>query len=162
MYINRAHTTVLILTAAMVSFRVIAQAPEKPAASQSAKKHDKTQAEVASKASFATVKPESPEVKKAIDAKKLDVAFKLIGKPGAFKGTVDKAYAPKSNSLVILDFDKDYKSALTAVVKAENFSKIPDLKTLEGKAVVVTGTFIEYQGKAQIEISKLDQIKFIK
>ena len=150
-----------VLLAAVLSTGAIAQQPEKQAASQAAKKHDKTQSELASKAIFGTIKADSTEVKKALDAKKMDEAFKLVGKTGSFKGTVDKAYAPKSNNLVILDFDKDFKSALTAVVKADDFAKLPDLKKLEGKEVLVTGTFIDYQKKAQIVISKIEQVKLI-
>lgn len=122
----------------------------------------KPQAEVEAKAQFATVKADDGAVKKALDAKQLDEAKKLIGKEGAFKGTVTKVFAPKGNAVVILDFAPNFKEAVTAVVKAESYPKFPDLNQLKDKKVLVTGKFEDFRGAPQIVLEKLDQIKLIK
>ena len=50
---------------------------------------------------------------------------------------------------------------MTAVVRAENFAKFPDLKTLVGKQVVVTGKVTDYHGAAQFVPASPDQIKLV-
>src|SRR4051812_30030817 len=76
------------------------------------------QSESASKsARFGSVSRTDKEYTQALDTKDLAGAEKLIGKEGSFKGTVARVFAPKSNNLVILNFAKDYKTAVTAVVK---------------------------------------------
>src|SRR4051812_13232366 len=103
------------------------------------------QSEGASKsAEFGTVFKTDKQNQEAHDAKDLEGAKKLIGKEGVFKGTVAKVFTPKSNSVVILNFAKDYKTAVSAVVKKEDFSKFPDLQTLEKKEVLVSGKVVDY------------------
>ena len=110
---------------------------------------------------FASVPATDESVKSAIDAHDLKAAAALVGKTGSFTGTVTKLYSPKSGSLVILNFDRDFKTALTAVVKKERFSKFPDLTQLEGKKVLVTGKFIDFKGATEIELSEPGSIKLI-
>jgi hypothetical protein len=45
-------------------------------------------------------------------------------------------------------------------VKKPDFLKFPDLRTLEGKDIIVSGVFVDYQGKAEIALTTPDQIKF--
>lgn len=151
MYTRRA----VLLTAlcALVAPFVSAQ-EEKPA--------KKPQSAVASKtATFATVKAGDGSVTQALKASDLAGAKKLVGKEGAFEGTVTALYAPGSNALVILNFDKNYRNALTAVVRAKNFAAFPDLKALKGKRVLVSGKFEDYQGRPEVALTKLDQLKLI-
>jgi hypothetical protein len=121
-----------------------------------------TQAELASKtAKFEKIVKTDASVTAAMDAHDLRAAAALVGKDGSFKGTVTKLYTPKSGSLVILNFDRDYKTALTAVVKRAEFGKFPDLSKLEGKRVLVTGKFVDFKGATEMDLTSPDQVKII-
>lgn len=120
-----------------------------------------TQARVAAKdKKFAVIEATDASVKAAKDAKSLTEAKKLVDKTGAFAGTVAKVFEP--SGLVLINFDRDYKTALTAVVRAKDFAKFPDLKTLEGKKVLVSGKVVEFKGQPEVELVALDDIKIIK
>lgn len=122
----------------------------------------KSQASVASKtAKFGTVKAGDGSVTKALKASDLDGAKKLVGKEGAFAGTVAATYSPKGNGLLILNFDKNFRNALTAVLRSKNYTDFPDLQTLKGKKVLVSGKFEDYKGTPQILLTKPEQIKLI-
>lgn len=124
---------------------------------------DASQKSVASKtAKFETVAKTDALYTGAIDAHDKAAAVRMNGKDGAFKGKVAKLYTPRGGNLLILNFDDDYKSALTAVLKKENFSKFPDLSQLDGKEIVVSGKFTEFKGSPQIEISDPKQIVIVK
>src|SRR5712692_10581993 len=73
---------------------------------------------VASKtAHFESVLKTDPLYKTALDAHDLDGAKKNVGATGAFKGTVSKIFQERDGDLLILDFDPNYRTALTAVLK---------------------------------------------
>jgi|ERR1043166_1448987 hypothetical protein len=121
-----------------------------------------SQKSVASKsASFGTVAKSDKAYTSAIDAHDLKAAAKMIGHDGAFRGKVAKLYTPRGGSVVILNFDDDYKTALTAVLKRSDFSKFPDLSQLEGKNVVVSGTFDEFKGTPEIVLTDPKQIALV-
>jgi DNA/RNA endonuclease YhcR with UshA esterase domain len=134
----------------------------KPKATSGGKSDRKPQSEVAAKTSFGTIAANSPAVKKALDAKDLAGAQKLVGKDGAFQGTVTKVYTSKGNSIIILDFSPKFSDALTAVLKPENYAKFPNMETLNGKHILVSGKFEDFHGKPQIVLVKPDQVKIIK
>ncbi len=140
----------------------VARARDKEAKPASQRAEYKPQSEVASKSAFATVKEDDSAVKKALAAKELAEAKKLIGKDGAFKGTVTKVFSPRGNSMVILDFAPNFKDALTAVLKAVNYAKFPDMSQLKDKKVLISGKFEDYKGAPQIVLEKLEQIRLIK
>jgi hypothetical protein len=119
-----------------------------------------SQSSLAAKRPFAAIPASSPAVRAALAPKDLAGARKLEGKSGAFAGVVSKVYA--TGGIVILDFDPDYKSALTAVVKAPAFAQFPDLKTLDGKRVLVRGQFIDFHGKPEIDMTRAEQIAVVK
>ncbi len=122
----------------------------------------KSQSDVASKtAKFEVIPPTNETYKTALDAHALDLALKQVDKEGAFKGTVTGIYEPRSGGLAIVNFDKNYRTALTALLKGADFDKFPDLKILVGKDVLVTGTFIAYQGRAEIVLTNTAQIKLV-
>jgi hypothetical protein len=148
------------LTAAPLS---VPAAQKETAQSKDVKKVKKSQEESASKsATFTTVAATDKSVTGAVKATDLEGVKKLVGKPITFTGTVTKAFAPKGNNLVILNFAADYKTAVTAIVRQDSFSAFPLLATLEGKKVVVTGTVTEYQGRPEIELKTPSQIKLVK
>jgi hypothetical protein len=119
-----------------------------------------SQSDVASTtASFGTVSSSDATYTSAIDAHALADALKLTDQPGAFKGTVAKLFEPRG--LAIVEFDEDYKTALTAVVRGANWNKFPALTNLIGKKVLITGKFAQFKGAAQIIVDKPDQIKLV-
>ncbi len=149
------------LVAAPLSALAIAQKETAPA--KDVKKVKKSQEESASKnATFATVAASDKSVREAVKATDLASVKKLTGKAITFTGTVTKAFAPKGNNLVILNFASDYKTAVTAIVRQASFGGFPSLSSLEGKKVVVTGTVTEYQGRPEIELKTPSQIKLVK
>ena len=115
------------------------------------------QSAVAAKTAFGTAS--AAAAKSALDAKNLAGAEKLVGKTGAFQGTVSAVYSPKNHAVVIIDFDRDYKQALTAIARPASYAKLPDLATLKGKHILVSGPFKDYKGKPEIEITAAMQIK---
>ncbi|MEP6706644.1 MAG: hypothetical protein ABJC05_03950 [Pyrinomonadaceae bacterium] len=118
---------------------------------------------VASKtARFGTLDKDDAAYKNALDAHDLAGALKLVGKEGSFKGTVSKFFEERDGDLIVFDFDPNYRIALTAVLRNADFPKFPDVKTLEGKEVVLSGKFVDYHGKAQIELTDPKQIKVVK
>jgi hypothetical protein len=118
---------------------------------------------IASKtAKFGSISKTDEIYASALDAHDLAGAFKKIGQTGAFKGTVSKIFEERDGDLMILDFDPDYKTALTAVLKNPEFPKFPDMKPLEGKEIVVSGSFVDYHGKAEILLTDPDQIKIVR
>lgn len=117
---------------------------------------------VASKtAKFTTIYKNDSAYKDALDAHDLAASQKVVGKTGSFKGTVSKLFEERDGDLVVLDFDPNYKTALTAVLKNAEFPKFPDMSALVGKEVVVFGKFVDYQGRAQIELTDPGQIKLV-
>lgn len=134
-------------------------------AAKGADAEDKTfpaQSTVAAKTAFGTVAASDKAVAQALDAKALAEALKLVGKPGAFQGTVSQVYSPRNHSLAILDFAPHYREALTATVKADAYAKFPDLSQLVGKRVLVSGKFsANSHGVAQIELTGPNQVKVI-
>ncbi len=157
-----------LLTATALTTAASADAPAAPVPTsvKSADTGDKTfpaQAIVAAKTAFATVAASDKAVAAALDAKALADALKLVGKPGAFQGTVSQVYSPRSHSVTILDFAPDYHDAVTATVKPALYAKFPDLSRLVGKRVLVSGKFsANSHGVAQIEMTGPAQVKIIK
>ncbi len=141
-----------------------APAPAVPAPAPAAEaKTFPAQATVAAKTIFATVAASDKAVAAALDAKALADALKLVGKPGAFQGTVSQVYSPRDHSVAILDFAPDYHDAVTATAKPDAYAKFPDLRDLIGKHVLVIGKFsANSHGVAQIEMTGPDQVKVIK
>jgi hypothetical protein len=118
---------------------------------------------VASKtAKFETVDKDDAAYKNALDAHDLAGAQKLIGKEGSFRGTVSKFFEERDGDLIVLDFDPNFRTALTAVLRNVDFPKFPDVKVLDGKEIIVSGKFVDYHGKAQIELTDPKQIKIVK
>src|SRR6266851_1853242 len=118
---------------------------------------------VASKtAKFGTVDKDDAAYKNALDAHALTGAQKLIGKEGSFRGMVSKFFEERDGDLIVFYFDPSFRTALTAVLRNANFPKFPDVKALDRKEIVVSGRFVDYHGKAQIELIDPKQIRTVK
>ncbi|MDQ3908393.1 MAG: hypothetical protein M3268_08610 [Acidobacteriota bacterium] len=128
-----------------------------------AQESPQSQHDAASKtAKFGSVEKTSDAYKSALDAHDLEGASKLVGKDGAFRGTVAKVFEQRDGSLLIIDFDPNFRTALTAVLRRADYAKFPDVRELEGKEIVVSGKFTDFRGRAQIELSDPAQIKIVK
>lgn len=120
------------------------------------------QADIASKtAKFGLMSKTNELYAAALDAHALDAALKQADKEGAFKGKVAAIYEPRSGAMAILNFDEKYRTALTALLKKENFAKFPALTNLLNKEVLVTGTFTNFQGRAEIILTNAAQVKLV-
>jgi bisphosphoglycerate-independent phosphoglycerate mutase (AlkP superfamily) len=149
----------LLLSALLLAAVPAALSQEKP----SEPEKRPAQSEVAAKdVTFATIERSDKAYQSALEAKDLEGAKKRIGQDGAFKGKVDRVFLADTNTVVILNFARDYKSALVAVLRSANFRRFPDLRTLQGKELLVFGKFEDYQGAPQIVLMKPEQIKLVK
>jgi hypothetical protein len=112
---------------------------------------------------LSTVAASSPAVKNALAATDLAGAQKMIGKTGAFQGTVTKVYSPSDHDLLILDFAKNYKEALTGFVGKSDMAQFTGLAAMvEGKRVLISGKFIAYHGNPEIVLTSPTQIVLVK
>ena len=136
------------------------QPPGKSAKPDKAKRAP--QSKVAAKGEFPTIKSTDAAVKSARPASDLAGAKKLVGKEVKIIGTVAKVYAPQSNTLVLLNFAKNYKTAVIGAVKAEHFAKFPDLNKLAGKKVLLSGKMISFKGAPEVELTKVGAIRVVK
>jgi hypothetical protein len=122
-----------------------------------------SQAAVAAKqVTFGILTAEDAKVKSAVKADDLTAARPLIGKSGSFQGTVVRVYSPTSNSVVLLDFAREYRTAVTAVVRSADFARFPDLTSVKGKRVLVTGKVSEFKGQPQVELVRPDDLKLVR
>jgi hypothetical protein len=122
----------------------------------------KTQSDVASKtAAFGKIGKDTAPVKTALEAHDLAGGLKLVEKTNSFRGMVSKLFEPRNGTIAILNFDADYKTAMTAVVHVEDFSKFPELKALVGKQILVTGKFIDYHGAPEVVLTTPEGVKLV-
>jgi len=121
-----------------------------------------SQAEVASKTEkFGKVAKADETYKKALDAHALEDATKLADTDGAIKGTVAKVFEPASGAMLILNFDADYRTAMTALLRKDNFEKFPAMTNLLGKDILVTGKLVKFQTRMEIVLTNVAQIKLV-
>lgn len=121
----------------------------------------KTQSASASRAKFATTHLEPEQLQQLLEAHQTTEAIKLNGKKGTFYGIVAIVRESAGGKVLFIDFDKDYQKADVAVVFAEHFASLPDMKQLKGKKVLVSGKWTLYKGAPQIVITDLAQIKIL-
>lgn len=130
------------------------------AASTSAKPRGAAQAKVALKSAFPTVAKSA--LKGALDAQNLAVFAPLTGKNAMSVGVVTMVYAPKGNSIVLLNFAPNYKSALVGAVSAKHFRLFPDLQKLKGQRVALSGKVVRFKGQPEIELTNAGAIRIVK
>lgn len=81
-----------------------------------------------------------------------------VGEYAHVTGTLVDAYTSSSGT-VFLDFCKSYKTCpFSAVIFAGDAAAFGDLSRYNGKPVTVTGTITNYQGRAEIKLSKPSQL----
>jgi len=103
-----------------------------------------------------------PAYKQAMDAHNLALARQSLGRAGRFHGIVTQVYEDPQHQTLILDFDPQYARALTAVLTFRGYSRFPNMQSLRGREVVVSGPLIRYQDKIAIMLSQPGQIQLVK
>ena len=87
-------------------------------------------------------------------------ASKWIGKQVIVTGVV--AQVSVRPSLIFLNFDQAYPSnRFTAIVRNKNTNDFESLSALRGKAVSVQGKITDYNGKAEMELTRKSQLKLL-
>jgi len=148
-----------IAVAALLFVGLVARAQED---TTPAEKRPRQSAVAGKQVTFASVAMDDPKVKEATKADDLTAARRAMGKSGTFHGTIVRVYTPSSNRVVLLDFAREYKTAVTAVVRSADFARFPDLATLKGKRILVSGKVSEYKGQPQVELVRPDDLKIIR
>lgn len=87
-------------------------------------------------------------------------APKWIGKQVIVTGVV--AQVSVRPSLIFLNFGKAYPSNLfTAIVRNKNTNQFESLSALRGQTVSVQGKIMDYNGKAEMELTRKSQLKLL-
>lgn len=82
-----------------------------------------------------------------------------VGQVVTVEGTVSEVYTGKSGA-TFLDIGGAYpNNAFAAVIFKDDASKFPDIDTLGGKTVDITGSVRLYQGRPEIVVNDPAQIK---
>ena len=83
-----------------------------------------------------------------------------IGKQVTVTGVVAQvSFRP---SLVFLNFDKPFPSNLfTVIIRNKSTNEFESLSALKGKSVSVEGKVIDYNGKAEMELTRKTQLKVL-
>lgn len=118
-------------------------------------------ASATAKTAYQRIASNSAAASGACDARDLAAAVRLAGKPASIRGTVANVYSSKTTALVAIDFDKDYKKAVEAVVIGDAALKLPGLHTLTGEQVVISGKIDLYHGLPEIKVESPSQIRVI-
>jgi DNA/RNA endonuclease YhcR with UshA esterase domain len=86
-------------------------------------------------------------------------AMAHVGQSVTVEGAVSNVFVARSG-ITLLDIGGRYPdNPFTAVIFAADASKFPDVKTLGGKTVDVSGPVKLYKGKPEIVVSDAAQIK---
>lgn len=120
------------------------------------------QKSLAANVSFSFISPSDARLSGALKATDIAKAKALFQQPGAFVGAVTNVRSSPSNSKVVLDFAVPYQMAVQATVKPENFSKFPDLSSLIGKKVFVSGVFVPHSNRAEIGMTEPKQLELVR
>ena len=86
-------------------------------------------------------------------------AGNYIGKTVTVVDTVNQVYKSKKGDY-FLDMGGDYPdNAFTAVIFSDDASKFSDIEGYERKVIEVTGKVKEYQGKTEIIVKDVEQVR---
>jgi len=110
---------------------------------------------------FGTVARAAPLYKSSLDAHNMALAQRSLGKPVRFRGVVTQVYEDPTHQTLVVDFDPQYTHALTAVLTFRGYRQFPNMRTLQGREVVVSGPLIRYQDKIAVMLSQPTQIQVV-
>jgi endonuclease YncB( thermonuclease family) len=84
-----------------------------------------------------------------------------VGEYACVSGKIDHVYTSEKGT-IFLNFCPDYKTCpFGAVIFGEDANKFPNPKQYEGKALEITGLIKSYQGRPEITLKDLGQIKIL-
>jgi DNA/RNA endonuclease YhcR with UshA esterase domain len=87
-------------------------------------------------------------------------AQKHVGQSATVAGVVSEVHRTASGNAIFIDIGGRYPdNAFAAVIFADDFSKFPEVDSLDGKTVTVTGRIKDYQGKPEIILNDPGQIR---
>lgn len=85
---------------------------------------------------------------------------KYVGKSVTGEGTVSEVHHAASGKVTFIDMGGRYpNNALAGVIFSDDADKFPDIDSLDGKTVDITGTIKLYQGRTEIILNEPAQIK---
>jgi DNA/RNA endonuclease YhcR with UshA esterase domain len=82
-----------------------------------------------------------------------------IGQTVTVEGPVGNVYTARSGMTFINIGGRYPDNAFTAVIFTDDTSKFPDVRSLDGKTVDITGAVSLYRGKPEIILKTADQVK---
>ena len=120
------------------------------------------QAVASASAKFGVIARTSSVYEQAMDAHNFALARQRMGQTASLRGTVIQVYQSRNNKLLKLDFDPNYRRALTVAVRREYFSQFPNMNALPLKEVVVTGVVsTDSDGSPNIYLTQPQQIQVV-
>ena len=112
-------------------------------------------------AQFGVTARTAPAYKQAMDAHSLMLARKNIGKQSSFHGTVANVTQDAQGQTLTVEFDPQYRLAVTAVLTFRAYSRFPNMQTLRGREVVVSGPLLQYGDKIAVMLTRPSQIQVV-
>jgi DNA/RNA endonuclease YhcR with UshA esterase domain len=83
-----------------------------------------------------------------------------IGQVVTVEGVVGEVHHAQSGKVTFIDIGGRYpNNAFAGVIFKSDFNKFPNVESLTGKTVEITGRIKEYQGKAEIILDDPAQLK---
>ena len=101
-----------------------------------------------------------------LDAGDLKTLGKHVGEVKAVRGTCTAAFVPRGGTVVVLNFAKNYREAMTVPIFKDHFEKWPGgpgaiEKAYKGKTLLIQGLVTEYRGAPQIKAAHPAQLRLI-
>jgi DNA/RNA endonuclease YhcR with UshA esterase domain len=85
---------------------------------------------------------------------------KYVGKSVTVEGNVSEVHHAASGKVTFIDMGGRYpNNTFAGVIFSDDAAKFPDVDSLDGKTVDITGTIKLYQGRPEIILNDLSQLK---
>lgn len=83
-----------------------------------------------------------------------------VGEAATVEGVVDEVHVARKSGTIFIDMGGQYpNNTFTAVIWPENAGSFPNVSSLYGQTVKVTGTLQLYQGKQEIILREASQLR---
>ena len=112
-------------------------------------------------AQFGVTARNSQPYKQAVEAHNLAAARRSLGRTASFHGTVANVTQDAQNQTLTLEFDPQYQKAVAAVLTFRAYLRFPNMQTLRGREVVVSGPFLLYGDKVAVMLTQPSQIQVV-
>ena len=112
-------------------------------------------------ARFGMIARTVPAYTQAMEAHNLALARRSLGGARRFHGIVTQVTQDAQNQTLTLEFDPLYPRALTAVLTFRGYSRFPNMQSLRGKEVVVSGPLLQYGDKVAVMLTQPNQVQIV-